>query len=234
MMPKIIAHRGVSAHAPENTMAAFQLALDMGADGIELDAMLSKEGEIVVIHDDRVDRTTNGTGAVRDLTLAELQSLDAGGGERIPSLKQVLNRFSGQFLINIELKNYASIFDNLPLKVADLIKAYEDVQSIIISSFNPFNLPRFHRRCPEIPLGLLTDKNKAKHWLWRLFKFDALHPHYSDVDATLVSALHARGRQVNVWTVDDPAEIIRLVGLGVDSIITNDPQRTRSILEGQS
>ena len=234
MMPKIIAHRGASAHAPENTMAAFQLALDMAADGIELDAMLSKEGEIVVIHDDSVDRTTNGTGAVRELTLAELQSLDAGGGERIPSLKQVLNRFSGQFLINIELKNFGSIFDDLPLKVADLVKAYDDPQSIIISSFNPFNLPRFHRQCPEIPLGLLTDKNKAKHWLWRLFKFDALHPHYSDVDATLVSALHARGRQVNVWTVDDPAEIKRLAGLGVDSIITNDPQSTRSILEGQA
>jgi len=231
MMPKIIAHRGASAYAPENTMAAFQLALEMAADGIELDAMLAKDGEVVVIHDDHLDRTTNGTGLVRDITLAELQSLDAGEGEKIPSLNEVLTHFAGQFLINIELKNYSSIFDSLPLKVADLVKAHDCAQSVLISSFNPFNLSRFHRRLPDVPIGLLTDKNKAKHWLWRLFHFDALHPYYSDVDALLVSAVHARGRQVNVWTVDDPAEICRLADLGVDSIITNDPQRTRTVLE---
>lgn len=233
MMPRIIAHRGASAHAPENTMAAFQLALEMAADGIELDAMLAKDGEVVVIHDESIDRTTNGTGAVRDLTLEELKKLDAGGGEKLPSLDEVLTRFAGRFLINIELKNYSSIFDNLPLKVADLVKSHDCAQSVLISSFNPFNLSRFHRRHPEVPVGLLTDKNKAKHWLWRLFHFDALHPHFSDVDALLVSALHARGRQVNVWTVDDPAEIQRLADLGVDSIITNDPQGTRSILESR-
>ena len=231
MMPKIIAHRGASAHAPENTMAAFQLALEMAADGIELDAMLARDGQVVVIHDDRLDRTTNATGLVRDFTLAELQKLDAGGGEKIPSLNEVLTHFAGRFLINIELKNYASIFDSLPLKVADLIKAHECGESVLISSFNPFNLPRFHRRLPEVPVGLLTDKGKARHWLWRLFHFDALHPYYSDVDALLVSAVHARGRQVNVWTADDPAQIRRLADLGVDSIITNDPQSTRAVLE---
>lgn len=233
MMPKIIAHRGASAHAPENTMAAFQLALEMAADGIELDAMFAKDGEVVVIHDDRLDRTTNGTGVVRDFTLVELQKLDAGGGEKIPSLNEVLTRFAGRFLINIELKNCSSIFDSLPLKVADLVKAHDCAQSVLISSFNPFNLPRFHRRLPEVPVGLLTHRNKAKHWLWRLFHFDALHPHFSDVDDLLVSALHARGRQVNVWTVDDPAEIRRLADLGVDSIITNDPQGTRAVLEAR-
>jgi len=231
MTPKIIAHRGASAHAPENTMAAFQLAQEMAADGIELDAMLAKDGEVVVIHDNSLDRTTNSTGLVRDFTLAELQSLDAGGGEKIPSLSEVLTHFAGQFLINIELKNYSSIFDSLPLKVADLVKEHNCAQSVLVSSFNPFNLPRFHRRMPEAPVGLLTDKNKARHWLWRLFHYDALHPYFSDVDALLVSALHARERQVNVWTVEDPAEICRLAGLGVDSIITNDPQRTRTVLE---
>lgn len=234
MMPKIIAHRGASAHAPENTMAAFQLALDMAADGIELDAMLSKDGEVVVIHDASLDRTTDGTGAVKDLTLAALQKLDAGGGERIPSLKEVLAQFGGKFLINIELKNYSSIFDALPIKVADLVKTCNGSQSILISSFNPFNLPRFHQRLPDVPVGLLTDKNKAKNWLWRFFNYDALHPHYTDVDAALVSALHAKNQQVNVWTVDDPSEIRRLSSLGVDSIITNDPQRTRAILEDRS
>ena len=233
MMPKIIAHRGASGHAPENTMAAFQLALEMAADGIELDAMLTKDGEVVVIHDDSLDRTTNGTGAVHDFTLAELQRLDAGGGEKIPPLSEVLTHFAGRFLINIELKNYSSIFDSLPIKVAEMIKTHKCAQSVLISSFNPFNLPRFHRRLPEVPVGLLTNKNKARHWLWRLFHYDALHPYFSDVDASLVSALHARGRQVNVWTVDDPAEIRRLADLGVDSIITNDPKSTRTILEAR-
>ena len=231
MMPKIIAHRGASAHAPENTMAAFQLTLEMAADGIELDAMLAKDGEVVVIHDESVDRTTNGTGLIKELTLQELQKLDAGGGEKIPTLNEVLTHFAGRFLINIELNNYSSIFDSLPLKVAELVKAHDCAKSVLISSFNPFNLTRFHRRLPQVPVGLLTDKNKARHWLWRLFHFDALHPYFSDVDAMLVSALHARGRQVNVWTVDDPTEICRLAGLGVDGIITNDPQATRTILE---
>lgn len=231
MNPKIIAHRGSSAHAPENTMAAFQLALDEGADGIELDVMLSKDKQLIVIHDATVDRTTNGIGKVAELTLDELKQLDAGGGEAIPTLDEVLMSFGGKFLINIELKNYASVFDSLPIVVAHLVKARNLVDSTLISSFNPFNLPRYRRQLPEAALGLLTVPGKANHWLWRVFRFDAFHPHYHDVDAVLVSAVHARQRQVNVWTVDDPDEIRRLAALGVDSIITNDPVGARKALE---
>ena len=101
---------------------------------------------------------------------------------------------------------------------------------MIVSSFNPFNLPRFHRKLPEPALGLITQPNSAKKWVWRLFNYDALHPHFSDVDQVLVAALHQRNRQVNVWTVDDPAEIQRLADLGVDSIITNDPEAARKVL----
>ena len=107
MEMKIIAHRGASAHAPENTLAAFQLALEQGADGIELDVMLSKDGQLIVIHDDKVDRTTNGTGKVADMYLSELKVLDAGQGESLPTLPEVFDRFGGKFLINIELKNYS-------------------------------------------------------------------------------------------------------------------------------
>ena len=231
MTPKIIAHRGASAHAPENTMTAFQLALDVHADGIELDVMLSKDGEVVVIHDDTVDRTTDGSGRVKDMTWQELQSLDAGEGAAIPSLEAVFERFGGKFLINIELKNYSSIFDPLPLKVAHLVKKHNLVDSVLISSFNPFNLPRVRRRIPDVRLGLITMPAKAKHWIWRFFVYDSLHPHYDDVDKVLVSALHARGRQINVWTVDDPQEIRRLADLKVDGIITNDPTRAMEILE---
>lgn len=234
MTIKVIAHRGASAHAPENTLAAFQLALDQGADGIELDVMLSKDGQLIVIHDDRVDRTTNGTGKVAEMYLPELKVLDAGNGETLPTLPEVFDRFGGKFLINIELKNYSSLFDRLPVVVAEQVKAFRLTDSVIVSSFNPFNLPRFHRHVPEVKRGLLTQPGKARSGLNNLFRFDALHPYYEDVDAALVQAEHARGRQVNVWTVDDPDEIRRLAGLGVDMLITNDPQRTREVLEASA
>ena len=229
--PKIIAHRGASGLAPENTMAAFQLAMDQHADGIELDVMLTKDGHLAVIHDDTVDRTTDGTGRVKDMTLAELQALNAGEGEKIPSLQDVLDEFGGRFLINIELKNYATPCDALPVAVANTLKGKTWLDSVIISSFNPFNLPRFRRRCPGVKLGLLTVPGKANLWVWRLFRYDALHPHYEDVDQDLVAAVSARQRQVNVWTVDDPDEIRRLAALGVDSLITNYPQAAREALE---
>jgi glycerophosphoryl diester phosphodiesterase len=228
---KIIAHRGASGHAPENTMAAFQLAMEQGADGIELDVMLSKDGRLVVIHDDTVDRTTSSTGRVKDMTLAQLQALDAGSGEKIPTLEEVFEIFGGQFLINIELKNYSSPFDSLPVVAAKLIKTMRFEDSLIISTFNPFNLARFRRHRPGVKLGLLTVPGKAKFWMWRLFRYDALHPHFQDVDQELVAAVNARHQQVNVWTVDDPDEIRRLAGLNVDSLITNFPKEAREALE---
>ncbi|MFW5713232.1 MAG: glycerophosphodiester phosphodiesterase [Brevefilum sp.] len=230
MKTKIIAHRGASAQAPENTMSAFQLALDLQADGIELDVMLTADQQVVVIHDDTVDRTTNGTGQVADMTLEEIRQLDAGEGEKIPTLSEVLDRFGGKCLINIELKNYTSIFNRLPVEVSNLLKSHNLVEDILVSSFNPFNLPRVRRRIPDISLGLITQPQQAKRWIWRFFEYDALHPHFDDVDAIIVSALHARNREVNVWTVDDPEEINRVVNLDVDGIITNDPKLAREVL----
>ena len=135
------------------------------------------------------------------------------------------------YLFNIELKNYTSVFDGLPIETAKMVKKHQLGESVMVSSFNPFNLPRFHARMPEVDLGLLTQPNTAKKWVWRLFKFDALHPHFSDVDRVLVAALHSRNRKVNVWTVDEPSEIQRLAALEVDSIITNDPKAAREVLE---
>lgn len=229
--PKIIAHRGASGHAPENTMAAFRLAMEHHADGIELDVMLSRDGHIVVIHDATVDRTTNGTGKVSTLTLEELQKLDAGNGEHIPTLQEVLDAFGDQWLINIELKNYATPFDSLPVVVAQMVKRMGLTDSVIISSFIPFNFPRFRRHCPNVKQGLLTLPGHAKLKLWRLFRYDALHPYFEDVDADLVAAEKAHQRQINTYTVDDPADIRRLAALGVDSIITNLPQEARTALE---
>jgi glycerophosphoryl diester phosphodiesterase len=231
MTPKIIAHRGASVYAPENTLAAFELALELGADGIELDVMLSKDGKLVVIHDDTVDRTTDGTGRVKDLTLEELQSFNAGGHEKIPGLDEVFDLVGGKFLINVELKNYRSLFDALPVEVAKLVEARGLQDSVLISSFNFINLPRFRRHLPGVNLGLLTLPGQARYWIWRLFRYDALNPFYRDVNEALVTRLHARDRQINVWTCDDPDEIRRMAALGVDGIITNDPKNTKKVLE---
>jgi glycerophosphoryl diester phosphodiesterase len=234
MKPKIYAHRGASSDAPENTMAAFKLALQQGVDGIELDVMLSKDRQLVVIHDDKVDRTTNGTGRVGDLTLAELETLDAGNGEKIPTLDEVLAHFGGQFMINIELKNYSTVFDSLPLDVAALVSDHNMADSVLISSFNPFNFPRFHRILPEVPRGMLTFPNWAKFFGYRLFQYDALHPYFKDVDEALVNHVRAKGKQLNVWTVDEAADIRHLAMLGVDGLITNQPKRAISVLESLS
>jgi len=231
MIPKIFAHRGANADAPENTMAAFQLALDLGADGIELDVMLSKDHELVVIHDDTVDRTTNGSGSVQDLTLAELKALDAGNGERIPTLDEVLTRFGGKFQINIELKNYSTFFDSLPVDVAQLVSKHHMEDSVLISSFNPFNFPRFHRLLPNVPIGMLTFPGKARFFAYRFFRYNALNPYFKDVDEDLVQRYHAKGMNVNVWTVDEAADIRHMIKLGVDIIITNNPKRAMTVLE---
>jgi glycerophosphoryl diester phosphodiesterase len=234
MTPKIYAHRGASAQAPENTIAAFKLAADQQADGIELDVTLSKDCQLVVIHDDSVDRTTNGTGEVSDLTLAELQALDAGQGEHIPTLEEVFAAVGKGLLVNIELKNVKLFSNSLPDQVAQFIKTHNLIGDVIISSFNPFYLQRFHRQCPQARIGLLTLPHMAKLWVWRFYHFDALHPYFKDVNRTLVEKVRKYGQQINTWTVDDPQEIKRLMMLGVDGIITNNPQRTREIMESMT
>jgi glycerophosphoryl diester phosphodiesterase len=231
MMPKIYAHRGASADAPENTLAAFDLAVTQNANGIELDVTLSKDGVVVVIHDDTVDRTTNGQGRVRDLTLAELQALDAGQGERIPTLEEVFRHIGRRLSINVELKTGSGLSSALTERVAQLVSAYHLEESVLISSFSPINLRKFHKHLPGVEIGLLVLPHMAKKWFWGWFHHDALHPYYSDVDQSLVEAVHRKNREINVWTVDDPDEILRLAALNVDGIITNRPQHTRQVLE---
>lgn len=241
--PLIIAHRGASAVAPENTLAAFKLAHQAGADGIELDVMLSKDNQLVIMHDDTVDRTTNGSGRVRDMTYAELKELDVGShfsadfvGEKIPLLTQVYELLGKKLLINVELKNYATPFDDLTAKVIELTEKFNLVDSIILSSFNPINLSKARRINRNIRLGLLTAPGKPgkilRSRVGRIFPYDALHPHYSDTNSNLVQYIHQINRHVNVWTVDDPDELLRLKALGIDAVICNDPKSARAFLSG--
>jgi glycerophosphoryl diester phosphodiesterase len=239
--PFVFAHRGASAYAPENTLAAFKFAIDQGADGIELDTKLSVDGQAMVMHDLSVDRTTNGKGLISTLSASEIQKLDAGShfspdfeGEPVPTLEDVFKLVGRRIVINIELTNYSSPTDALPVFVSELIKKYHLEDKVIISSFHPLNLIRFHRLIPGIPLGLLTLPGKpgawGRSWIGRLVPQDALHPYFSDVNFRLVEGIHQRGKKINVWTVDSPAEITRLVSLKVDGIITNDPKTVKGML----
>ena len=242
-MPLIIAHRGDSANAPENTLAAFRLAFENGADGIELDVMLSADQQLVVIHDDTLDRTSNGHGKVGDLPLASLRELDAGSwfgpkfmGEPIPLLDEVLAELGGKFLINVELKNYKTPKDQLPELVVALVKKHALIDSVLLSSFNARNLPRAKSLAPEIRTGLLTLPGllglPMRGFLGRRFGADDLHPYYRDVSQKMVQSRHQSGQKVNVWTVDAPDDLRRMQSYGVDMIICNDPAHVRQILEG--
>jgi glycerophosphoryl diester phosphodiesterase len=243
-IPLILAHRGASALAPENTMAAFDLAYTLGADGIELDVMLSKDNQLIVIHDDTVDRTTNGSGRVIDFTSTNLKELDAGStysvafrGQKLPLLSEVFEKFGHKFLINVELKNYASPFDDLTKKVVELIEQHQLSDSVLLSSFNPINLFKAKRINPDIKRGLLIFSGALgklmRGFFGRIVPYHAIHPFYTDVDEAFVQKAHKLGRKVNVWTVDDPHELIRLRNLGVDAVICNDPRAAREILENQ-
>jgi glycerophosphoryl diester phosphodiesterase len=240
--PAIIAHRGASAYAPENTLAAFKLALQQGADAIELDAKLSADGHVVVIHDQTVDRTTPMHGEVRNFIMADLHKMDAGShfdvtfkGEPIPSLEDVLKAVGQLTYINIELTNYASPLDELPNKVAELVKQYRLVSRVFFSSFNFFALRRIHRLLPEAPVGLLLSSGRrgrlAHLILSRFVPYQSLHSALQDVSAKLVDEVHKQGRKIFVYTVNQEADIRRLFEMGVDGLFTDDPLLAQAVLE---
>jgi glycerophosphoryl diester phosphodiesterase len=231
--PLIFAHRGASSQAPENTLASFQRAIDAGAPAIEYDVKLSRDGAVVVIHDQTVDRTTDGHGKVRALSLSQLRALDAGSwfdsvfcGERLPTLDEVLGRFGGQTFMDIELTNYASPFDQLVPKVALLIKKHRLQSSTLLSSFLPHNLAIARRVVPEVPRGLLAFAGWRGDWqrlIGRYMDLQAEHPFLEDATGRYVAAIHARGRKAYVYTVNDRAGMRRLFEMGVDGLFTDDP-----------
>lgn len=235
------AHRGASYDAPENTLAAFRLALEMGADGVELDVQASRDGEAVVIHDFTVDATTDGQGAVKNKTLIELKELDAGSwfdarfaSERIPTLEEVMVEVGHQLLLNIELKARGFGSAGLVAEVVRLIEDHNLVHRVIVSSFNPLALRRVKRLNPRINTGLLYFFDLPGHLARSLLIFlghpDALHPEKGLINREYVAWAKDRGYRVNTWTVDDPAEMERLIALGVDGIITNRPDVLKEIL----
>jgi glycerophosphoryl diester phosphodiesterase len=239
-----IAHRGASAAAPPNTLAAFIKAMELGADGVEFDVHLSADGVPVVIHDFTVDATTDGSGRVAELTLAQLKQLDAGStfdpsfaGAQIPTLEEVLEAVGSQLLLNIELKTIGLRDNGLEQAVIAQVEQRGLGNRVLLSSFNPLCLRRAKRIAPHIPVGLLYAPSLPlplrRAWLAFLAPHEARHPEHAMVSARYMAWARRRGYRVNTWTVDDPDEMHRLIGLGVDGIITNVPDVLHSILELQ-
>jgi len=228
----VIAHRGASAYSAENTLAAFRAAADMGAHAIELDVKRSADGRVVVMHDATVTRTAHGAaGAVRRMTYAQLRALNVGPAahpEGVPTLEEVLDAVGQRLFVNIELTNYDAPFDDLPQRVAALLKAWGHPERVWVSSFNPWALWRFARHCPEVSMGYLTQPTRGSVALYRLLApwlpHAALHPHRAQMDADWVRRAHAAGRKIFPYTVNRYAALRdALARPWIDGVFTDRP-----------
>jgi glycerophosphoryl diester phosphodiesterase len=236
---KIIAHRGFSSRAPENTMAAFLAAIEFGVDGLELDVHRSKDGKLVVCHDEKVDRTTNGKGNIADLTWDELQRFDAGSwfspqftGEKIPDLDSVLQEVKrAGILINIEIKSDIFAYPGLEAQVVQSVQKFDLVDQCIISSFNHYTLVRISEVLPELMTAILYVEHLYKPWDYvQPIKAKALHPNYRSVTPEAVACAKQKGIIINPWTVNDWDSIRQMFACGVNAVITNYPDRAREVL----
>ena len=231
-MTKNIAHRGFSADYPENTMLAFAKALEAGCDGIELDVHLTKDKEIVIIHDESVDRTTNGNGFIQDMTLAELRRFDAGRGEHIPTLDEYFDLVQNtDILSNIELKNNICRYPGMEAIVIEKILARKLLGRVILSSFNHHSMLECQQLAPEIPCGFLTDC-----WLidagtyTERYGMEFFHPNYHSLTDEAIQEIHRSGVKINTYTVNDPDAMQRLASYKVFGIITDNPALLQKIL----
>ncbi len=230
--PIVIGHRGAAARSPENTLASFSKAMSLGADMVELDVHLSKDRELVVIHDDAVDRTTNGSGLVADLPLSQLKALNAGGGERIPTLPEVMELLGGRCGINIELKGPDT---SLPVHRL-LTEAVEDgswkSEKFLVSSFNPLELKEFSGLEPKFPAGVLVEGiPDGAEELAEILRAVSVHPEHEHLKKEHIGLWHGRGLKVFPWTVDDAGRMRELISWGVDGLITDDPALLVSVLK---
>lgn len=236
-----IAHRGFCGKYPENTMLAFRKAVEVGADGIEMDVQYTKDGQLVIIHDERVDRTCDGKGLVCEMTLEELQKLDASAGyrgmygvNRIPTLREyfeLVKPVKG-FITNIELKTGNNEYKGIEKMVGDMIREFGLEDRIIISSFNHFTVLRMKALFPEIKCGFLVGD-----WIVDLGKYAAehgveyVHPCYIMLNEDSIKEIHSQGIGINPWTVNNEDDVRRFYKLGLNSVITNYPDMAKEVIE---
>ncbi len=229
----LFAHRGAMASAPMNTMAAFELAVEQGADGIELDVQLSRDGHVAVLHDFSLDATTDGGGPLAQKSLSELQGLDAGGwfssefaGEGIPTLAQVFASLGDRTLFNVEIKSGGASSSKLAEQVAACIRRFSVDERVVVSSFDPTILLNFRRLMPAVMIGFLYDAALKPEYYIPLKKLahEARHPRHELVDETYMGWARENNYYVNTWTVNEPRRAVELRSLGVNAIISDDPK----------
>lgn len=235
--PLVFGHRGASHAAPQNTLAAFRAAVEAGADGVELDVYLSADGIPVVIHDEDVSSTTDGSGYITQMPLAQIKALDAGStfspafaGEPIPTLEEVLAEVGHKLLIDIELK-YSPRQQGLEAAVASLVARMGLQERLWFSSFHPHTLYAIRQLAPAIPCGLLYDPMSfGTRLLGIVTPHEAIHPQAALVRGSLVRRAHRHHRRVVTWTVDDAPTARRMARRQVDVVITNEPARLLAAL----
>ncbi|TCZ75405.1 glycerophosphodiester phosphodiesterase [Paenibacillus albiflavus] len=241
-MHKVInyAHRGASGYCPENTMAAFARGLELGATGIETDVQVSKDGKLVLIHDEQLKRTTGAEGLVKDYDWETLQSLDAGtwfntdyAGEKLPSLEQLFELVKQKdTILNLELKNGFIQYAGLEEQVITMIKRYDMVERTIISSFNHYSLALCNKLAPEIQTGILYMEGLYEPWNYAdQVGSTALHAFKYAVIPELVTEAAKHGKIYNPFTVNEVPEMKMLIAAGVAGIITDYPDRLAALLE---
>lgn len=235
--PLIIAHRGASGLAPENSLAAFQIAVDEGADGIELDVHLSKDGEVVVIHDETIDRTSNGTGYVHEMTVDELKAYDIGSwfdpkfsSERIATLQEVIDVLPDSIFLNVEIKNSPIVYEGIESKLVDVLRRNNRLDSTVVSSFDHESLYRVKKLAPELKIGLLYKLNYLDTLEYvNLFKEKgtevySLHPSRQIIINRDIEEVKQAGLQIYPYTVNDEGVAQTLTKQGATGLITNYPK----------
>ncbi len=228
--PLVLGHRGASREAPENTLAAFRLAMARGADGVELDVWRCASGEVVVFHDEDARRVAGSPLRLPAASWAELRRLDLGRGERIPLLEEVLEALSAA-VVNVELKSGRFGDPRLAREVGRILRSRRAEERAVVSSFDYSLLAAFRLAAPRVPVGLLFETASA--WRLRLaiaesvLRPEALHPERALATPDRIRRWTGQGRAVNVWTVDEPADLERLCALGATALITNEPGMAR-------
>ena len=237
---RVIAHRGFSGAAPENTLAAVRAAIEIQADMVEIDVTLTADGHVVVIHDETLDQTTGGSGKVSDFSLAELQQLDAGSwfdpsfaGERIPTLDAVLDEVEGRILLNVEIKSEA-VDRGIVTKVASAIQRQGLIDQVVVSSFSPTALEEMHAEAPDIRTAVLYNAkvHKGQDVVEIVTGLGAsvFHIKRQRLTKEMMRRFAENDIPVGIYTVNKPRRMRRMVKKGIDAIFTDHPDRLLEIL----
>ncbi|MDG6901649.1 MAG: glycerophosphodiester phosphodiesterase [Nitrososphaerota archaeon] len=227
----VVAHRGASGHMPENTFASFDLAVKMGADMIELDVHPCRDGDLVVMHDEAVDRTTNGSGRISEKSLAELGMLDAaaksslGRPERVPTFAEVLERYPRKIPLMVEVKHGSSIYPGIERRVVRELRKHDAEDRVELISFDLDCLRRLRREAPSLKTGFIFIGNMAVFAGLLKGDADALHGMWNFVTKEHVDYARSVGRPAFVWTVNSPEDLASALKLGADGIVSNFPDR---------